>query len=131
MTRYYVADTWSDGAYDYCYIVTMSTKKGVQVFIALVIGEHYILLDDCTEAVQNVVPLAEMFEGAYEIEAKNIFARISREEINMPRKKEFQKAVLVRMSDEQHEKLQKIADAKKTSSANVLREYIKRAKCPK
>lgn len=128
MKRYYLADTWSDGNYDFCYIVTISTTEGARVLIAQAVGGKYIVEDDVTEAVTNVVPLADMFECAHEIEAKEIYTRVSRE-VTMPRKKEFECAVLVRMSKEQHEKIQRIAEQKGKSIADVVRDYIQRAKC--
>ena len=55
----------------------------------------------------------------------------STREETMSRKKEFEKAVLVRMTEEQHEKIAKIAKKKQATIADTIREYIKRAKCPK
>ena len=49
----------------------------------------------------------------------------------MARKKEYERAVLIRMSQEQHEKLKKIASAKGKGIADIVRDYIQRAKCPK
>lgn len=130
MKRYYIADVWSDGVYDYCYVVTLSTTEGARVWIAQVVGDKYVLEDDVTEAVANAVPIAEMFECSYEIEDKQVYHRVARED-SMARKKEFDTAVLVRMSKEHHEKLEKIAQAKGIALADVIRSMINRAKCPK
>lgn len=130
MKRYYVADTWSDGVNNYCYILTMSTTEGVKVYVALVVGESYIMDEDVTEAVENVVPLADMFADSYEIDSKNIYARVKREEY-MARKKEYETAILVRINKAQHEKIKAIAEEKNKSIADILRDYIKRAKSPK
>lgn len=126
MKRYYVADTWNDGDNNFCYIVEVSTS-GIKVYIAYVIEDKYILDDECTEAVQNVVPLIEMFDGAYEIEAKYIYKRIERG-CEMPRKKEYDKAVLVRMDEKTYKKLCNIAEAKGITFAEVIRRQIKNAK---
>lgn len=128
--RYYLADTWNDGDNNFCYLVTISTTKGAKVLLCQVYGDKFVIEDDVTEAVSNVVPIAEMFECCHEVEAKNIYKRVSREEI-MPRKKEYDRAVLIRMSQEQHEKLKKIANAKGKGIADIVRDYIQRAKCPK
>ena len=129
MKRYYVADTWSDGNNDFCYIITISAIEGIKVFIAYVIGEKYVIEDECTSAVENTVPLIEMFDGAYEIEAKNVFQRVQREE-TMPRKKEFSKAILVRLDENLYKKLFDIAEAKGLTFAEVMRQQLKRAKKP-
>lgn len=130
MVRYYIADMWSTGDTNYCYIITISPTKGVKVFVALALEDKYILEDDVTIAVSNTVPLAEMFCDAYEVEQRQIYSRIEGGEV-MPRKKEYETAILVRISKEQHDKLQKIATAKGQGVAETVREYIKRAKMPK